>query len=110
MITVAGVTVPRAALAQLAQDLQRRGDRIAADQLGHAIDSNVPDLRLHNRDADRVLAALDANPIEELEPLRQELRLRACSLDARGALYVLDPPKQAPSGRVKLDEGAFASG
>lgn len=108
MITVAGVTVPRAAIAKLAQVMHRRGHRIVADQLGHAIDTHLPELRLHSRDADRILAALDAAPIEELEPLRQELRSRARDGDARGALYALAPDTRRADDQ--FDEGARASG
>lgn len=106
MITVAGVTVPRAAIAQLAQVLHRRGDRIVADQLGHAIDTDLPELRLHSRDAERILAALDTAPIEELEPLRQQLRSRARDGDARGALHAL--ASHTPRPDDQFDQAARA--
>ena len=91
MITVAGVTVPRAAIARLAQQMQT-GEPIVANLLGRAIDANLPELQLHPRAADSVLAALDANPVEKLEPLRQQLHSRARDSEAHGALYVVASP------------------
>ena len=97
MISIAGVMVPRAAIARLAQQMQR-SDPLIANQLGHAIDANLPELLLHARDADRVLAALETDPIEELETLQEQLRLRPRDRERMGALYVLSlPPTKGPS-------------
>ena len=101
MITVAGVTVPRAAIAQLAQQMHRADPRIAT-QLGRAIDANLPELLLHPQDAERILAVLDANPIEALEPLQQQLGSRH---ETNGALYVVAPP----TPNVTADNTTLAS-
>ena len=44
MITVEGVTVPRAAITRLAMNLHRRGEKQVAHYLGHAIDKNLDTL------------------------------------------------------------------
>ena len=95
MITVAGVTVPRAAIARLAQQMQA-DDPIVANQLGHAIDANLSELRVHYRDAERILAHLDASPMPELEPLREQLCSRPRERERMGALHVLPTFRTAP--------------
>jgi hypothetical protein len=73
MIEVAGVTVPRAALARLVVALHRNGGGITGHRLGQAIDKNLDRLALTAQDAQAIVAALREDPIDELEPLRQIL-------------------------------------
>jgi hypothetical protein len=73
MIDVAGVTVPRAAISRLAAELQRNGARMTGHRLGQAIDKNLDRLSLTSQDADAILTALQAQPVDELDPLRQRL-------------------------------------
>ena len=79
MIKVAGVNVPRAAIAKLAEELQRNGDRAFAHRLGHAIDKNLDRLELTVLESELILAALRTSPIDELEPLRSFLTKPALS-------------------------------
>ena len=82
MIEVAGVAVPRAAIAKLAMYLQRdaNGQRMLGHRLGHAIDKNLAQLPLTSREAEGIVASLAANPIDELEILRQHLLGRSANL------------------------------
>ena len=75
MIDVAGVTVPRAAIAKLAAHLQANGNgtRLIGHRLGRAIDANANELPLADWEAQAIVWTLAANPIDELEPLRHAL-------------------------------------
>ena len=73
MIDVAGVTVPRAAIAKLAAHMHRSGDKPIAHRLGHAIDKHLDQLNLSDQEVAAILAALRQFPIDDLEPLRQHL-------------------------------------
>lgn len=71
MIRVAGIDVPRAAIAQLAANLHNAGELVLAEHIGVAIDENYDELTLP--DPDLVWRALVSDPIPGLEELRRVL-------------------------------------
>jgi len=71
MIRVAGIDVPRAAIAELAARLHNAGEIILADHVGVAIDKNYDELTL--ADPDLVWRVLVSDPIPGLEELRRVL-------------------------------------
>jgi hypothetical protein len=73
IIEVAGVTVPRAAVARLAIVLIRTGNNLTGDRLAQAIDKHEEQRSLTAEDARAIVAALREHPIEGLEPLEESL-------------------------------------
>ena len=73
---VGNVSVPRAAIAQLATVLEHQGPdrRLVGYRLGQAIDGNRDSLALSPAEAAAILDVLADHPITELEPLREALR------------------------------------
>ena len=71
MIRVAGVDVPRAAIAELAAKLHEAGETALADHIGVAIDEDYEALTLPDPDA--VWRLLVSDPIPELDKLRRVL-------------------------------------
>jgi hypothetical protein len=71
MIRVAGIEVPRAAIAQLAAKLHNTGEITLAEHVGVAIDENYDELTLP--DPDLVWRLLVSDPIPGLEELRRIL-------------------------------------
>jgi hypothetical protein len=74
VITVGGVSVPRAAIARLADEMYRTGDKLTAGRLGHAIDHDFASLTLTRREGEQILSALGLVQMDELEPLMDRLR------------------------------------
>lgn len=102
IIEVAGVTVPRAAVTRLATALIRNGSHLTGDRLAQAIDKHEEHLALTAEDARAIVAALQENPIEGLEPLEQTLD-RFPGPESRAALlqqggYVLDGHEPTAAG------------
>ena len=71
MIRVAGIEVPRAAIAQLAAKLHNAGETTLAEHVGVAIDENYDELTLP--DPTLVWRVLVSDPIPGLEELRRVL-------------------------------------
>ena len=71
MIRVAGIDVPRAAIAELAARLHRAGETILAYHLGVAIDENREAVTIP--EPETVLRLLYEEPIAGLEELRRIL-------------------------------------
>jgi hypothetical protein len=71
MIRVAGIDVPRAAIAELAAKLHSAGEITLAEHIGIAIDENYDELTLP--DPDLVWRVLISDPIPGLEELRRVL-------------------------------------
>jgi hypothetical protein len=71
MIRVAGIDVPRAAIAELAAKLHTAGEVALAEHVGVAIDENHDELTLP--DPAIVWRVLVSDPIPGLEPLRRIL-------------------------------------
>jgi hypothetical protein len=71
MIRVAGIDVPRAAIAELAARLHKAGEIPLAEHVGVAIDENHDELTLP--DPDLVWRVLVTDPIPGLEELRRIL-------------------------------------
>lgn len=71
MIRVAGIDVPRAAIAQLAARLHAVGEVTLAEHIGVAIDENQDSLTLPDHEI--VWRLLVADPIPGLEELRRVL-------------------------------------
>jgi hypothetical protein len=71
VIRVAGIEVPRAAIAQLAAKLHSAGELTLAEHVGVAIDENYEELTLP--DADLVWRLLVSDPIPGLDELRRVL-------------------------------------
>ena len=71
MIRVAGIDVPRAAIAELAAKLHNAGEIVLAEHIGIAIDENYDELTLP--DPDLVWRVLVSDPIPGLEELRRVL-------------------------------------
>jgi hypothetical protein len=71
VIRVAGIDVPRAAIAELAAKLYSAGEIILADHIGIAIDENYDELTLP--DPELVWRMLVNDPIPGLEELRRVL-------------------------------------
>jgi hypothetical protein len=74
MIKVAGIDVPRAAIAELALKLHQAGESGLASHVGHAIDHNHDELVIANQDRGRIYRLLTDDPIPGLEALRDKLR------------------------------------
>ena len=71
MIRVAGIDVPRAAIAELAAKLYEAGEIALAEHIGVAIDEDYEALTLP--DPDSVWRLLVSDPIPELDELRRVL-------------------------------------
>jgi hypothetical protein len=71
MIRVAGIDVPRGAIAELAAKLHRAGEVTLADHIGVAIDENQDSLTLPDHEI--VWRLLVSDPIPGLEELRRVL-------------------------------------
>lgn len=72
MIRVAGIEVPRAAMAELAVRLHRAGEVALAEHIGVAIDDDQPAVTLPDHDV--VWRLLVSDPVPGLEELRRVLR------------------------------------
>ena len=71
MIRVAGIDVPRSAIAELAAKLHNAGELTLAEHVGVAIDENYDELTIP--DPDLVWRLLVRDPIPGLEKLRRVL-------------------------------------
>ena len=71
MIRVAGIDVPRAAIAELAARLHDAGETALAEHIGVAIDENHDALTLPDPEA--VWRLLVSDPIPQLDELRRVL-------------------------------------
>jgi hypothetical protein len=74
VIRVEGVDVPRAAIAELALRLHRAGEIGLANHLGRAIDRDLDDIDLSQRDFEKICAVTAARSISGLGPLLQVMQ------------------------------------
>jgi hypothetical protein len=72
-VVVAGTDVSSGALINLAARLGRTGHTRLAEAIRDAIDHDNAELKLSQRDYGPIIRALEADPIFELEPVRNEL-------------------------------------
>jgi hypothetical protein len=72
MITVQGVQVPRAAMADLALELRETGNHLLADKIRDALGRNAAEIELDPSERDRLAIAL-TEPSLDLAHLRDAL-------------------------------------